>query len=554
MSETKERLYKNLSASICERSLFKTVALCVESVISGFVSKEEIETMWKDIISAMVCSTNSRLWDQDEADIYRWTPRCYHSAVEWFLSLSRTQRPAGMALSTVAPAELINEPCTQYPLIGDPSNTLDAQTVDAECYKTSAPSCSNTPQVCEEVIENGAEGRDVSAASLSREDWNRLIQEIRQSEFGEGIEQQESHRSSFQAQKLRLNRAIKKVSEDLYANPSHLFFELLQNADDNVYNLKNTTRQCSKGTVEQVPTFCIINSEDGIAVANNEQGFRPKDLRSLCDVGASTKCCTGKDYVGKFGIGFKSVFCYTKTPYIFSNNLAVKFDVSDPSGIGYLLPIVVAGDWKDICPKRVVDVIFQTSNVRPTTVFWLPRDKARCFEHGTGNAFDAMKQLSPTCLLFLNRVRCVRLFNVDPNASVGSMTFFNLQAPSCSLDEHDANSNGFLLQRLIKKCVPKFKYVVLEQSLRTSTSALPITTNTASVQPTTSVSRFPFLVAFDDSNSLRVAYPLDAVSLMPTPSAMSFPVYVYLPVRSMGLRFAVHGDFFLAATREDLIM
>jgi hypothetical protein len=70
----------------------------------------------------------------------------------------------------------------------------------------------------------------------------------------------------------------------------------VQNADDNIY----------PENVE--PTLTFILQESGIIVLNNEQGFSAKNIRALCDVGNSTKKGSNVGYIGRKGIGFKSVF------------------------------------------------------------------------------------------------------------------------------------------------------------------------------------------------------------------------------------------------------
>lgn len=70
----------------------------------------------------------------------------------------------------------------------------------------------------------------------------------------------------------------------------------VQNADDNVY----------LGNVE--PTLNFILMEGCIVVLNNERGFSGDNIRALCDVGNSTKKEPSAGYIGKKGIGFKSVF------------------------------------------------------------------------------------------------------------------------------------------------------------------------------------------------------------------------------------------------------
>lgn len=56
------------------------------------------------------------------------------------------------------------------------------------------------------------------------------------------------------------------------------------------------------------PTLAFILRDSGIVVLNNEQGFSAKNMRALCDVGNSTKKGSSTGYIGKKGIGFKSVF------------------------------------------------------------------------------------------------------------------------------------------------------------------------------------------------------------------------------------------------------
>ena len=69
-----------------------------------------------------------------------------------------------------------------------------------------------------------------------------------------------------------------------------------RNANDNIY-LENVE-----------PTLTFILQDFGIIVLNNEQGFSAQNIKALCDVGNSTKKGSNAGYIGKKGIGFKSVF------------------------------------------------------------------------------------------------------------------------------------------------------------------------------------------------------------------------------------------------------
>ena len=70
----------------------------------------------------------------------------------------------------------------------------------------------------------------------------------------------------------------------------------VQNSDDNNY----------PENVE--PNLMFILRDSGIVVLNNERGFSAQNMRALCDVGNSTKKGSNAGYIGKKGIGFKSVF------------------------------------------------------------------------------------------------------------------------------------------------------------------------------------------------------------------------------------------------------
>lgn len=81
----------------------------------------------------------------------------------------------------------------------------------------------------------------------------------------------------------------------------------VQNADDNNY----------PENVE--PTLAFILRDSDIVVLNNERGFSARNMRALCDVGNSTKKGSSAGYIGKKGIGFKSVF------RVCCGNILIKF-------------------------------------------------------------------------------------------------------------------------------------------------------------------------------------------------------------------------------------
>ena len=94
-----------------------------------------------------------------------------------------------------------------------------------------------------------------------------------------------------------------------YHDPSHFMYEILQNADD-------------EGATEI--TFELF--EDSIKIYHNGRDFDLMDVEGVTGIGISKK---KEDFtaIGKFGVGFKSVFAVTKTPYIFSGKY--KFKIED---------------------------------------------------------------------------------------------------------------------------------------------------------------------------------------------------------------------------------
>jgi hypothetical protein len=101
-----------------------------------------------------------------------------------------------------------------------------------------------------------------------------------------------------------LDRALEKISADLYSEECHFVMELIQNADDNTY----------KDGVEARLRFEL--NEEAVVSVNNEVGFSEENVRGLCNVGGSTKGIGGAGYIGQKGIGFKSVFSISDTPEI----------------------------------------------------------------------------------------------------------------------------------------------------------------------------------------------------------------------------------------------
>jgi hypothetical protein len=94
--------------------------------------------------------------------------------------------------------------------------------------------------------------------------------------------------------------AVLELLGQLYSDRTHFIFELIQNAED-------------AGATEL--TFELF--EDRLELRHDGRPFSPADVRGICGVTAGTKA-QDLTQIGKFGIGFKSVYAYTNSPSVFS--------------------------------------------------------------------------------------------------------------------------------------------------------------------------------------------------------------------------------------------
>ena len=99
------------------------------------------------------------------------------------------------------------------------------------------------------------------------------------------------------------------IFEDLYPDRAHFIFELLQNAED----------ACASEVSFVLSSKSLLFEHDG-------RSFDEEDIKAITGIGVGTKN-DDDDKIGRFGIGFKAVFVYTKTPHVWSPTFA--FKISD---------------------------------------------------------------------------------------------------------------------------------------------------------------------------------------------------------------------------------
>jgi len=169
--------------------------------------------------------------------------------------------------------------------------------------------------------------------------------------------------------------AVLDLLGQLYSERTHFLFELIQNAED-------------AGATEVA--FDLF--DDRLELRHDGRPFTEADVRGVCGVGKSSKSLTA---IGQFGIGFKSVYAYTKTARVYSGD--------EHFGIErYVRPFAVS-------PMAV----------GTGTLFVFP------FDHDTVPAAAAVLEiaaalnaLQPRILLFLSRISRLRVGGVGVASSV----------------------------------------------------------------------------------------------------------------------------------------
>ena len=165
----------------------------------------------------------------------------------------------------------------------------------------------------------------------------------------------------------------------LYTDRTHFIFELLQNAED-----------AGASKVH----FKLYR--DRLEVAHNGRRFNERDVRGLCGVGEGTKS-EDLTQIGKFGIGFKSVYTYTATPEVYSGDEAFRIE-------NYVRPYSI--------PSRAVDRSWTTLFVFPFRSGEIQPEPA-CNEIGT-----RLRNLSARTLLFLRKINEVEYVLQDSSCGI----------------------------------------------------------------------------------------------------------------------------------------
>lgn len=317
------------------------------------------------------------------------------------------------------------------------------------------------------------------------------IQQIRMG-FHEGSEKLKSS----------LNNSIATLADDLYNKDIHFVFELIQNAEDNLYEKHNThPPYISFRLTKTDPTF-TSGSNGALIIQNNETGFNRENVEAICAVGETTKI-KDQGYIGEKGIGFKSVFRVTDNPHIFSNGYHFslpKFD--EETGLGYIVP-----QWTHKIPDGLD--LSETHIILPLT-----KDNFRYKE-----IEEMLGDIEPEVILFLSTLQEIRIETdsgdkltiLKDNSAVSEV---GIKVEGKKQGVSFSNSEKFLV------CTKRYDKP-----------------SNISLKKRKGI----------DQRDVSVAFPLDQNS-----KAVG-KIFAYLPVRSdTNFPFLINADFILPSSREDL--
>lgn len=158
---------------------------------------------------------------------------------------------------------------------------------------------------------------------------------------------------------------------DMYGDPTHFILELIQNAEDAL------AQRPARWNGSRAISFNLLKPR--IRIEHQGRPFNGKDVKGITVTLSSTKQ-DDLTQIGKFGVGFKSVFAITNRPRIHSGR--EDFDIRD-----------------FVLPSRIPPL---TDRHRDATVFVLPFNEAGKRYHPELARW--LEHFDPRILLFLRRI------------------------------------------------------------------------------------------------------------------------------------------------------
>jgi len=289
-------------------------------------------------------------------------------------------------------------------------------------------------------------------------------------------------------------RGIQRSVVDKYSDQAHFIYELLQNADD----------------VHATEARFILRS-DGLSFFHNgnihfsitnptteDEDTKSKNLGHVNAITSIANSNKTQSSIGKFGVGFKAVFQFTKTPYIYDPEIRFRIE-------RFIVPQTLESDFD--------------GRKTGETVFWFPfnHDKKPANEAYADIAEKLKSLVFPT--LFLTHLEEVS-YKILPNGKI-------------------CETSGSYSKTVSQPCENEYSMTARYLSL------------TSDVNGKEAVQR---LLLFsrpleEDSNSYSVGFFLESNHLV----SATYPAFCFFPTKeTTNLDFIIHAPFLLTDSREGI--
>lgn len=291
-----------------------------------------------------------------------------------------------------------------------------------------------------------------------------------------------------------------------YSESNHFVYELLQNAED-----------------EGADRVAIEYYEDKLIFYHNGSPFDEGDVRGVSSMLMGTKDRNSAQTIGRFGMGFKSVFKYTYQPQIYSDDEAFQIQ-------NYLLPKEIVRQWdfrkeKDSLSYRTIGGTYRPFvNQEHLTKIIIPflkkTDDGSLKKVSGKEVLQKLEQLTGEILLFLSHIK--KLYWVNKGNDKFSMISLDVDQIDEKLVSCRIEGSAYGGKAAITKYL-KFKQIFDHPEMK--------------------------------SAEVSIAYKLNQGANNVNEVTGAVPIWVYFPTRDITkLPFYIHGSFETAVSREKLMI
>lgn len=226
------------------------------------------------------------------------------------------------------------------------------------------------------------------------------------------------------ANKAKGNKHVEILSS-LYNNPARFIEEILQNTEDAYNNLNDCSSE---------PEVVFELTSESLIVKHNAKVFDEDDLIAITTIGLSTKNqFNDVNMIGKFGLGFKSVYSVCENPKIHSDNF--HFEIQDYEVLYKI--------------EEVKDLNYNTLIILP-----LKKDK-KIFNF----ILHALYDISFSKLLFCNLLNRISIQTPERNFQISKIKTFEFDefnAVYCFKNSYTNETKDFVISKFLQSNVLKF--------------------------------------------------------------------------------------------------